>query len=201
MYCTIGIFNIFNHFQTKYEVPRLRKEALPQVFPNCPKYSSKSRVKKRKSPIKINNLLEKRRDAKSEKDNDFEANSIDTARCVKGTEDGEETEGKGTQTKADERFTIEIPDIPTFMDSEHLQNTIFETIFNDEKSIHFPISWSRNSINFGVYKMIQFSQCTGKLVNGIIEPVSAKQVVIKENMEVWIAIFGKSINVEKSVNR
>ena len=197
MYYIIGILNILNRFLTKYKVPRLRKGALPQVFPNCPKYLSKSLVKKRKSPKKTNNLLEKPRDEKSDKDNNFEADSINTAGCIEGTENGKETEGKGTQTKANERFTNGIPDVPAFMDSEHLQNITFETIFNDEKSIQFPISWARHSINFGDYKMIQFSQCTGKLVNGIIEPVSAKQVVIKENMEVWIAIFGKPINVKK----
>ena len=49
--------------------------------------------------------------------------------------------------------------------------------------------------------MIQFCECTGKLLNGIMEQVLAKQVVIKQNMEVFIAIFENPINVKKNGNR
>ena len=82
---------------------------------------------------------------------------MNTAGCIEGPEDRKGAKGKGTQTKANKKFTNEIVDVPAYMDSEYLQNIIFETIFKDEKCIHFLISWARHSINFGDYKMIKFS--------------------------------------------
>ena len=45
--------------------------------------------------------------------------------------------------------------------------------------------------------MVQFLQCTCKLVNGNSEPVSEKPVVFKDNLNVWVTIFGKSIKPEE----
>lgn len=93
--------------------------------------------------------------------------------------------------------SMDIPDhIPVFVNCNPPENYLLETIFNDPKSVQFPISWARHNITFGNSKMIQFSECTAKLVKGSIEPVMSKQIVVKDDMKISIAIFGKPIELK-----
>ena len=96
--------------------------------------------------------------------------------------------GEGAQTT-----TNHSSDIPQVYEEADL----FANVFNNEKSVKFPVSWGKHTITFAKSKMVQFLQCTAKSVKGVIEPASFKQVVIKDNLEVWLAIFGKAMDLQK----
>ena len=109
------------NFQIKYKIPKLKKGVLPRKFPNCPKYLSTNEIKKRKSPKKR------------------QVPKLNNPHVPEATENLPEA----TEIK-DSSDIRKIPVSADYDTPERLENTIFEfeTIFNDTKSVKFPIPWA-----------------------------------------------------------
>ncbi|XP_033222200.1 uncharacterized protein LOC117176195 [Belonocnema kinseyi] len=167
----------------KYKIPRLRVGAVPQIFPN----QKLANEKRRRSLKKGNNS--KSAETKSSPPEELNPNVSTALNNVKI----EDTEVKESNEIENNEMKVNY----VFANCNPYENTLFETIFNCSESVKFSASWARHNITFGNSKMIQFSQCTAKLVKDSIEPVTSKQVAVRDNMEIWIAIFGKPIELEE----
>ena len=120
-------------FQENYKVPRLRKGALPSVFPDCPKYLSKV-PKARKSPEK-RQIPPRAEKGKRRKVPRKVVETLDIPAVV-----------------SKESFSFDVPDMPEISDalfkntenvSEIERIALFESMFVCKDLFKLPTAWTR----------------------------------------------------------
>lgn len=75
---------------------------------------------------------------------------------------------------------------------------VFETIFNNEKSVVLPLNWTRQNLMFNGSRLVAFNQFVPKLENDIIQPCCSKQVLLDKNLQTTIFINRHKLEKETS---
>lgn len=85
-----------------------------------------------------------------------------------------------------------VPDV-----TDETRNSLFNSLFQLEKSFNIITAWRRCNIEEGELQAIQFSHCTGRLVNGIVKTVMLKKIVLCHDISMQVSILDILVENEK----
>ncbi|XP_063243012.1 uncharacterized protein LOC134542569 isoform X2 [Bacillus rossius redtenbacheri] len=148
------------------KIPRCAENAVPTLFPGCPKYLSRKTPKRRRDIIR--KVIPKVKKVKLAhlSNSDVQENPV-------------------TSSHNSDFITP----------SQTFELSIFEQLYYDEDCFEVPESWTRIIPACGS-KLIFYAQIVSRKVNEHIFPVYVKQVCVDENACVTCSILGKTLSHE-----
>ena len=169
--------------------PYLKKGSVPTIFPNCPKYLTKDK-KKRKSP-------KKRQSPKTRSATlDFSDKQIKKRKILEEissnkSEIGDSCGSVDTGSVEPENNLIE----------EEKQKrdrlTLFSLVFTEKHIVKIPTAWQRRDSDDGDTPAIEFTQSTSRKIKDEIRFISSKQLVFYHDMQVHAEVLGLKLDLEK----
>lgn len=180
-----------------YKIPRLKKGAVPSVFPNCPKYLSKPAPRRRV-------LSERKMPSNSTNSNTCEASDIFSSTKIDHIPDDsvvmdiENCEGSINQSAPSNIMSSEedihqpspsnfAPENTELTESERC--VLFDSLFSDKSSFNLPTAWLRYDIVNADFRAIEFSECTGRLKGNQIITVHHKKIVLYKDMRAQVFVM------------
>ena len=177
---------------------------MPAKFPNCPKYLSKTK-KRRRSPKQRQNFS-LRKIPKVERNLVCEQSleNLDIARIVKSENENiivspdlqDEIESHESEVKSLNNDEIENPEseVSGRCDKE---NNLFRLMFSNKNCVSYPLPWTRQNLILNEGNKIQFVHWTTKFINDKHKPVCFKQLVINSDLTVDFFVSGLSVDLDK----
>ena len=169
--------------------PRLKKGAIPSVFPNCPSYLTTTK-RKQKCPKKRTPLDE------SAKPESNDVKKINVADLEEAKDFVNSNVISNEKTPGPEKPGA--PEIfKNLKDSEVAERSyLFNSLFISSDSIKMPISWCRRQC-YKSFTCIELMQSTCRLVNGKKKFLTLKQIMVSNNMRIRAEVSGIALPLEK----